>query len=304
MDRAEQIARELEALEKEIEALAAEFHQTYSEYLKSLGQVVRQGLILASYHLCTQGYPDQFLRLSLNNKQKLQQGIRQVASQAQPQLLAQLHPPGQPAQEKPKETNVEAFLPGLLNQPSENILGGTNRVLPQEEKPQEKITPMDLAQWQDKLEKAIASTLDTVSRQTNLLLKQGNILPNHQLPESIVEAAKSAASSSETVPAGSPNIINMLIEAEGPGKKKKEEGSGENPASTSTGKRRMPIGIVEIHLRLSELEFADSTASSWRQKIRNLKTQLQTLGRKYQKKQRERAVALAEAAWRSSWFDE
>jgi len=302
MDRAEQIARELGALEKEIEALAAEFHQTYSEYLKSLGQVVRQGLILASYHLCTQGYPDQFLRLSLNSKQKLQQAIRQVASQAQPQLLAQLHPPGQPAHEKPKETKVEAFLPGLLNKPSENILGGSNRVLPQEEKPPETITPMELAQWQEKLEKAIASTLDTVSRQTNLLLKQGNILPNHQLPESIVEAAKSAASSSETVPAGPPNIINMLIEAEGPGKK--EEGSAEDPASTSTGKRRMPIRIVEIHLRLSELEFADSTASSWRQKIRNLKTKLQTLGRKYQKKQRERAVALAEAAWRSSWFDE
>ncbi|MBO1347123.1 MAG: hypothetical protein EBE86_006890 [Hormoscilla sp. GUM202] len=302
MDRAEQIARELGALEKEIEALAAEFHQTYSEYLKSLGQVVRQGLILASYHLCTQGYPDRFLRLSLNSKQKLQQGIRQVASQAQPQLLAQLHPPGQPAQEKPKETKVEAFLPGLLNKPSENILGGANKVLPQEEKPPETITPMDLAQWQEKLEKAIASTLDTVSRQTNLLLKQGNILPNHQLPESIVEAAKSAASSSETLPAGPPNIINMLIEAEG--SSKKEEGSAEYPASTSTGKRRMPIGIMEIHLRLSELEFADSTASSWRQKIRNLKSQLQTLGRKYQKKQREQSVALAEAAWRSTWFDE
>lgn len=302
MDRAEQIARELGALEKEIEALAEEFHQTYSEYLKSLGQVVRQGLIMASYHLCTQGYPDRFLRLSLNSRQKLQQAIREMASQALPQLLAQLHPPGQPAQEKPKETKVEAFLPGLLNKPSENILGGSNKGLPQEEEPPENITPVDLARWQEKLEKAIASTLDTVSRQANLLLKQGNILPNHQLPESILEAAKSAASSSEAVPAGPPNIINMLIEAEGSGKK--EEGSAEYPASTSTGKLRMPIGIMEIHLRLSELEFTDPTVGSWRQKIRNLKTQLQTLGRKYQKKQRERAVALAEAAWRSSWCDE
>lgn len=302
MDKAEQIARELGALEKEIEALAAEFHQTYSEYLQSLGQVVRQGLIMASYHICTQGYPDRFLRLSLNSRQKLQQAIRQVASQAAPQLLAQLHTPGQPAHDKPKETKVEAFLPSLLNQPSEKTLSGD--VLPQSENLPENqpLTPVELARWQEKLEKAIASTLDTVSRQTNLLLKQGNILPNHQLPESIVEAAKSAANASENVPAGPPNIINMLIEAESSGKK--EEGSDEYSPSTSTGKRRMPIGIVEIHLRLSELEFADSTVSSWRQKIRNLKTKLQTLGRKYQKKQREHAVALAEAAWRSSWFDE
>ncbi|MGK7899811.1 MAG: hypothetical protein AB4352_00080 [Hormoscilla sp.] len=304
MDRAEQIAQELGALEKEIEALAAEFHQTYSEYLQSLGQVVRQGLIMASYQICTHGYPERFLRLSLNSRQKLQQAIIQVASQALPQLLAQLHTPGQPAHEKQKETKVETFLPGLLNKPSENILSDESQVLPQSEKPSENqpLTPVELARWQEKLEKAIASTLDTVSRQTNLLLKQGNILPNHQLPESIIEAAKSAANASENVPAGPPNIINMLIEAEGSGKK--EEGSAEYPASTSTGKLRMPIGIMEIHLRLSELEFADSTVSSWRQKIRNLKTKLQTLGRKYQKKQREQSVALAEAAWRSSWFDE
>lgn len=304
MDRSDRIARELGELEKEIEALAEEFYQAYSEYLKSLGQVARQGLIMASYHICTQGHADRFLRLSLNSRQKLQQAIRQVASQALPQLLAQLHPPGQPAQEKPKETKVEAFLPSLLNKPSENILDGSNKILPQESKPPEKkpITPVELARWQEKMEKAIAFTLDTVSRQTNLLLKQANILPNHQLPESILEAAKSAASSSEAVPAGLPNIINMLIEAEGSGKK--EEGSAEYSANTSTGKRRMPIGIMEINLRLSELEFADSTASSWRQKIRKLKTQLQTLGRKYQKKQREQVVALAEAAWRSSWFDE
>ncbi|MDP5338264.1 MAG: hypothetical protein NWQ28_06775, partial [Nodularia sp. (in: cyanobacteria)] len=72
----ELIERDIAALQEAIRAIAAELHNAYASYLTTLGQAVRKQLILASYHLCTQGYPENFLKLSLNQRQKLQQGIR------------------------------------------------------------------------------------------------------------------------------------------------------------------------------------------------------------------------------------
>jgi len=41
-----------------------------------------------------------------------------------------------------------------------------------------------------------------------------------------------------------------------------------------------------------------------RNQIRQLSSRLSTLRREYHKKQRERTIAEAEAAWRISWFEE
>jgi hypothetical protein len=62
--------------------------------------------------------------------------------------------------------------------------------------------------------------------------------------------------------------------------------------------------IVAVNLRLSEIEFADPALSAVRNQIRNLSNKGSKLQREYNKKQRERAVARAEAAWRASWFDD
>jgi hypothetical protein len=62
--------------------------------------------------------------------------------------------------------------------------------------------------------------------------------------------------------------------------------------------------IMAINLRLGEIEFADAALSSERKQIRNILVQLNRLGQEYQKKQRERSIAEAEAAWRASWFED
>ncbi|MBD0334265.1 MAG: hypothetical protein ICV62_02150, partial [Cyanobacteria bacterium Co-bin13] len=62
--------------------------------------------------------------------------------------------------------------------------------------------------------------------------------------------------------------------------------------------------LVAIHLRLSDIEFADAQASLWRSKLREAVGKLKQLGSRYQKKQRELAIAEAELAWRSTWYDE
>lgn len=56
----ERIAQEIAALDKATSAIADELYGGYSTYLTVLGQAVRQQLILASYHVCTQGYPESF----------------------------------------------------------------------------------------------------------------------------------------------------------------------------------------------------------------------------------------------------
>jgi len=55
---------DIAALEDAVSALAAEISSAYTIYLTALGPTVRQHLILASYHPCTQGYAKPFLSLS------------------------------------------------------------------------------------------------------------------------------------------------------------------------------------------------------------------------------------------------
>jgi hypothetical protein len=86
----ERIEQDLATLEEAIALLASELYSTYSKYLTFLGQAVRQQLILASYQVCTHGYPESFLRLPFNHRQKLQQSLRQLGEQAQEQLLSHL----------------------------------------------------------------------------------------------------------------------------------------------------------------------------------------------------------------------
>jgi hypothetical protein len=86
----QQIEQELAALDRSVSAIASEFHEAYGQYLAALGKAVRQQLILASYHLCTRGYPNQFLNLSLSQRQDLQQSIQRLAKQTQIQLQEQL----------------------------------------------------------------------------------------------------------------------------------------------------------------------------------------------------------------------
>jgi hypothetical protein len=89
--------------------------------------------------------------------------------------------------------------------------------------------------------------------------------------------------------AGSPpNLLNLVIETEN------HQESGESSVTH----------IIAIKLRLSEIEFADATVRAGRNQIRNLEVKARSLLREYLKKQQEREVAEAEAAWRASWFDE
>ncbi len=255
----EQIERDIAALEVVVKEIAAEFHRAYTSYLTALGRAVRQQLILASYHLCTQGYPEAFLSLSFNQRQQLQQAIRSLGKDAVEQLITELKVGEHRSQE-----------PGMLD---------STQIYPAK--------PMDLVQWQQNLEQAIADTLKKVSRETNSLLQQTGILPS-KLPPPVLEVALDASEAAGETMASPPNLLKLVIETE-----HKEE----SQESTVTN-------IIAINMRLSEIEFADADSRAGRNQIKHLETKARSLFREYLKKQQERSIASAEVAWRASWFED
>jgi thiaminase len=290
----EQIERELAALLATVSAIAAELGNAYTNYFKALGQATRAQLILASYQICTQGYAKQFLSLSFSQRQQLQQAIRKLGQNAADQLLSLVKTEekdirNQESEDKSQESIEEL---GARSQESEErIIYNSSFIihpyLSSSLLDQRSSNPIELAQWQQNLEEAIAYTLTTLSLETNRLLQQAGILPQ-KLPASLLEVATTASETATEIAGGPPNLLNLLIET---------ENSPESEDSKVTQ-------LIAIQLRLPEIEFADVNVRATRNQIRQLEARLNSLKREYQKKQRERMIAEAEAAWRSSWFDE
>jgi hypothetical protein len=279
----ERIDRDLAMLEEAIRAIAAELQSAYTIYLTLLGEAVRKQLVVASYHLCTQGYPENFLKLSLNQRQKLQQAIRKLGQQLSQQLLT-------PINGEVEEVKADIEAPDFDSSNMEDEADKedeTQQAQDSELNNPDSSNPLELAQWQNSLEELTQQALKKVSHDANVLLQQAGILPK-KIPEPILEAAAAASEAAAEIMPGPPNLLNLVIEIE-------NEQDEEEPSLTQ---------IMAINLRLGEIEFADATLASSRKQIRNILVQLQKLGREYQKKQRERSIAEAEAAWRSSWYED
>jgi len=281
----ERIERDIAALKEAIGAIALQLQTAYASYLASLGVTLQKQLILATYHLCTQGYPENFLNLSLNQRQQLQQAIRKLSQVAAKQLVAYINSEEVGEDEEDEEVGGDE---------QDEEAGGDEEVGVDEEENTslspsfpDTSNPIELAKWQQNIEDITQEILKKVSHEANVLLQKAGILPK-KLPEPILAAAAAAASeaSAEVMP-GPPNLLNLIIEID-------NEQQSEDSGLTQ---------IMAINLRLGEIEFADPTLSSERRQIRGILVQLNKLEREYQKKLREKTVAEAEAAWRASWFE-
>ncbi|MEA5626390.1 hypothetical protein [Nostoc sp. UHCC 0251] len=283
----ERIERDIAALKEAIRAIALELQSAYASYLDTLGLTVRKQLILASYHLCTQGYPEKFLHLSLNQRQQLQQAIRKLGQVAAEQLLACI----KSEEVGLDEEDVALASRSVGDEGDEGITSSSSSELLDTSNSQsltaDTSNPIELVKWQQNLEEVMQEILKRLSHDANLLLQKAGVLPK-KLPEPILAAAAAAASeaSGEVMP-GPPNLLNLVIEIE-------NEQQSEDSGLTQ---------IMAVNLRLGEIEFADVALSSERRQIRSILVQLNKLGREYQKKHREKAIAEAEAAWRASWFE-
>jgi hypothetical protein len=284
----ELIERDIAALQVAIREIAAQLHNAYASYLNTLGQALGKQLILATYHLCTQGYPENFLKLSLNQRQKLQQGIRNLGKEAAELLLSYVE--DQPESENQPEQleaenqpeHLESTLTYLLSDSSAApVVNSVLKIFSPDVS-----NPIEVAKWQQNLENLIQEVLKNVSRDANVLLQKAGIL-SQKLPEPVLEAAAAVSEASAEVMPGPANLLNLVVEIS-------NEQDPEDSKLTQ---------IMAINLRLGEIEFADTTVSSGRRQIRQILGELNKLGRDYQKKQRERSIAEAESAWRASWFE-
>jgi hypothetical protein len=284
----QQIQQELTTLDHKVSELAQEFEKVYQTYLTALGEAVSKQLILACYHLCTHGYPESFLKLSFSQRQQFQQNLQQLGQTAQDQLLTfvtnfQILPQDNQSKRQSQQSQFQEEQPEAEMTVSPSLSSPLSQKSQKSQRPP--TLPEQLIDWQEQIESAITHLLNQLSRETNFLLQHSDIFAP-KLPEAILEAASQADAAAETI-AGPPNILNIMIETE----------DAEDPQSASITR------LMTIHLRLSEIEFADATLMTERHQIRSLSSQLSQLKHDYHKKQREKAVLEAESAWRASWFE-
>ena len=316
----QQIKQDLQNLEASVAEFAQEFKDLYGKYLEQLGQSALQQLILASYQLCTQIYPESFLHLSLNERQKLQKSLRDLGKEIKPKLLEALENKEQ-LEEESSMNLVEEIIKNLpLGEESaedyevigelkisetdtkeqssspetkeiisqlQNLSSELNKIeSPEDANPN---NPKNLIRWQKRIEFQIKKSLDYTSREANKLLQDAGIIPN-RLPSKILDVAIQAG---DVSPSGGQlnhlaNILNLAVE-------------------TEKDKQQKPTRVAQIsllRLRLAEIEFSDATLNMERTQIRNLRKRIDKIGQQYRNKQRECAKAEAEAAWRSSWYEE
>ncbi len=285
----EQIKQDISALEQMAAKTAIEFQEAYADYLVALGQVTHQQLILATYHLCTQGYPEQFLTLPFNQRQLLQEAIRAFAKQTQGHLAVM----------------ARKFRHLISPEPNARLEAGaaSTDMSAEELQDLDQLTPDDLIQCQQRLEQMIVEQLQDVSCEVNHLLQKMGVIPQ-KLPQPVMAAiAAKSGEATEVMAKTPPNILKVLVEPapDGAGTEGAEESADGSDKATPRTPIAAPIHIMAIHLQLAEMEFADAALMLQRNKIRNVAGRLKVLRQDYRRKQHDWTIAEAEAAWRMTW---
>lgn len=147
--------------------------------------------------------------------------------------------------------------------------------------------PHRIAMWLQSRDHLLITTLQTFSHKANRLLHNHQILPR-KLPGSLLEIATQADLGSDH-PAAAPSLLNLTI-ATG-----NDDNGEEDPR---------PMRLVAIHLRPDDLHLADANVARCARHLRTLITKLESLAQRYERIHRQLVSARAEAAWRSSWFND
>ncbi|MBT9314267.1 hypothetical protein [Leptothoe spongobia] len=392
------IEQQLSKLQIQTADIATELETLVDKYLQVLSQASKRQLVLAAYHVCTQVYPDKFLELSLSQRDRLQQELRELGNRIQSQLrdkwdtakrlslrpaeedglavIRQLfleaasardetdmensadqqdaldEQPTQPAPEEPK-ANVDETIPNKRSQ--EKLLAeiqtliGSERLEEDMSDPENETTgpmqPAQIMRRQILIEKAIRDVLKTVSEKANDILQKASVMP--ELPKALLAAASDAERLGH-IPMKTPNLVRLSIKVmhepskDSFAKHDDEESDSEDETQsdqwpdeaeisaaiiareddsaehddTNSDNRPESISMprflqldslpdfVMIHLRLSEIEFAETNVAIWRSRIRKKMGHLKQVGHAYKDAERQLAIAQAEDAWRASWTND
>ena len=330
----EQISRDLESLAAATASIDQNLKELYKPYLGILSKAVKQQLALAVYHLCTQVYPESFLKLSVSQREKIQSGLRKIADQGKTQInqlaeVVAMEPMTSSVDEEvdadtvqqnlseatyagvqdiatlDQDDNSDALSQAQSEETSEIAQRLSNALSLFAAFGAEPLSPISLAKRHVLLERQLRAILQTISSLTNYLLKQTYVLPD--LPEMVIAAAAEAEVGEPS--SSTPNLLNVLVEV---GNERGDSSDTAQDSQPSDDKNALDdedaeahmTHLVAINLRLADIEFADAHTALWRSKIQEVLARLKRLGSQYQKLQREKARAEAEHAWRATWTED
>ena len=337
----QQVEQNLANLKSQVAEIATELEELHRDYLELLSQSLKQQLILSCYQICTQLYPQAFIDLSLSAKQDLQQNLRQLSLELQPQLVKLVEQ--KELESEPTELNLIAKLienlPKSKRQADDRVENVSENDLElvraeiaslenvknledieliaidtsedeEELEPEsaeeigEQITeeevkelvdsenPEHLILWHKQIERGVKKTLDDVSRKVNKRLQLAKIIPD-RLPTKVIDVAMQAdgvkGTRNNVQQSKIPHVMNLSLE-------------GDRSKKSKSSRKSMQISL--LRLRLSEVEFSDRIVNAKRGQIRSLIAKIKQLNNQYKSIRQELTVIEAQAAWRSSWYED
>ncbi len=316
--RIDKIEQELAKLDGAIDLISQQLLATYSTYLKLLGKSVQRQLTIAVYQICTDVYPENFLRLSLTQRANLQTKVKQIAQG----LMTQLSTPLADLENIISPSTSSALIPLKITDVALDNVQEIEKV-DRQEKPEKIAKVRQLVNWQRQTDIEIIQLLQQGSKEVNNLLHQAKLLAQ-QLPIFLLEAAAKVESLNTAAVISRPNTINLLVEMGNNSSAEVENDSENNPLISHSLSQNLPPEIAQhisfkesakepskeilpltaIYLRLGDLEFNDPELGNISNNLRALITKLHALDREYHKQSKLYQVAQAQAAWRSTWTED
>jgi hypothetical protein len=269
----EQVEKDLAQLRAASSQLGLELNEAYKSYFAALAPTLKQQSIQGCYYLCTNAYPEAFLKLSYDRRAQLLKILQRTINNAVADLVVHIEPANRSTDNDDEPTGELTSLPAMPIDWFE--------------------TPDSLLTWQQHLEEEIGHSLKEISYKVNLLLQQGQVMPP-TIPKPILEANPQADRQGGNI-VNIPNLLSVLIAEEEP--EERRLGDGED----SDFPKVLPIH--SLFLRLTEIEFADATVLSYRKTLDRSIQKAKILRREYHQKQQELKIAEAESAWKNSWFE-
>ena len=291
----EQVEQDLHQLRTSSRELGRELTAAYRSYFGCFAPTLKQQSIQGCYHLCTNFYPEAFLKINYDRRAQLLKTLQRVISNAITDLSVHIESSGQTSSndDDDEPTGELTAMPAVPIDWFE--------------------TPASLSTWQLNLEAELKHSLKEISYKLNVLLQQAQIMPP-DIPKPILEANPEADRQGGNT-ANIPNLLSVLIgkssnqpeaELDEEDEEEEDEEDALDAMMENLIQARDPAQIIQIHslyLRLTEVEFSNVTVLSLRKNISQLTNKVKILNREYMHKQQELKIAEAEAAWRNSWFE-
>jgi hypothetical protein len=287
------IEEKISKIETDTTEFFKEFQHFYRQYLKLLSYCIEQQLILAAHHICTEIYPDAFLRLTFNQRQRLQDRLRKLGREFEADLLVFLKNQAElliePQESEEHLSSEMTEIEESENQPKTVPLNTAN--------------PDELLHWSRSVEYGVRETLEKISKEANSLLRGAAILSN-AIPAKVLEMAVEAEESGIGMNrSGQPNILNLLIEATPVSELDNDDENDDDDDDDEMPNPSSITKITAIHLRLAEIEFGDPNLSHARKQLRDFLEKLGKLRKQYRQLKQEYLTIEAKNAWRSSWSE-